>query len=177
MSEEPRREIILTRSHIRLGRRVRINKDFPSRASSWTGEYFKHPSTLPLLLATHSLSLSLSRSPFLVLASYIFLLRLSSSHSFLSLLPLLARRLFAFLLSRREKHFLSTASARGVSRTQAVNFSSPFYPIREKTSSSLPPAFAVPSSLALSHLRSFVRSFACTLSTSFSPTCRASMNT
>lgn len=75
---EPRREIILTPSHIRLGRRLRINKDFPSRASIRTGEYFKHP---------HHPSRAPPRP------------------------AIVALHLFALLLSRREKHFLSTAPA------------------------------------------------------------------
>jgi len=61
-------------------------------------------------LTPHRLSITTLTS---LLASYISFPR-----------SLLACRLFALLLSRREKHFLSTAPAR-ISRTRAVNFSFP----------------------------------------------------
>lgn len=173
MSEEPRREIILTRSHIRLGRRVRINKDFPSRASSWTGEYFKHPSTLPLLLATHSVSLSITLpgSRIIHLPSSSLFVALFSFSSTLTGPPLIR----IFIISARETFFIDYLGTRGLSDTGCKLFL-PFLPYTREdffiSSSSIRCPF-FPRSVA----PSFVRSFACTLSTSFSPTCRASMNT
>lgn len=96
--------------YTRHGRRVRINKDFPSRTSSRTGEYFKHPPHRPFSCTPPALDHHPRWSPCIIHL-------LSSS-------LIAACRLFALLLSRREKHFLSTAPAR-ISWTRAVNFSFP----------------------------------------------------
>lgn len=99
--------------YTRHRRRVRINKDFPSRASNRTGEYFKHPLRRPFSCTPPTLSITTLTG---LLASYISFPRLSSFPA--------ACCLFALLLSRREKHFLSTVPAR-ISWTRAVNFSFP----------------------------------------------------
>ena len=95
--------------YTRHSRRVRINKDFPSRASSRTGEYFKHPPRRPFSCTPPTLDHHPHCSSCII--------------HLLSSLPA-ACCLFALLLSQREKHFLSTAPAR-ISRTRAVNFSVP----------------------------------------------------
>lgn len=112
--EEPSREIILTRSHIRASadgyESIKISHREPrvrrGNISNIRRRWDPSPVTPPTL--DHHPSWSLHHtSPFLV------------SHRS----PLSPYRLFALLLSRCEKHFLSTAPAR-VSRTRVVNFSS-----------------------------------------------------
>lgn len=120
--------------YTRHGRRVRINKDFPSRVSSRTGEYFKHPPRRPFSCTPPTLDHHPHWSPCII--------------HLLSSLPA-ACRLFALLLSQREKHFLSTAPAR-ISRTRAVNFSIPSPYKRFSFSFFSPPSsMALPSSMSL----------------------------
>lgn len=113
--EEPSRKIILTRSHIRATadgyESIKISHRKP-RVGRGNISNIRRADPSP---APHPFSITLAG----LLASYISFPRLSSLPA--ALPPC---RLFALLLSRREKHFLSTAPAR-ISRTRDVNFSFP----------------------------------------------------
>lgn len=81
--------------YTRHGRRVRINKDFPSRTSSRTGEYFKHPPHRPFSCTPPALDHHPRWSPCIIHL-------LSSSLIAPRCLPLIR----TFIISTRETFFI-----------------------------------------------------------------------
>jgi len=140
--------------YTRHSRRVRINKDFPSRASSRTGEYFKHPPRSTLFLhSTHSRS-----PPSLV----------SLHHTSPFLAPCRLSLIRTFIISARETFFIDCPGT-NLSDTGCKLFH-PFI-LQEVL---LLVFFSSFHSFTIIHVPF---SLARTLSTSFSPTCRVGMNT